>query len=280
MADTTTTTGDTTTTSTTTTTDAWHAGIDGELMGHAQNKGWKLDDPKIAFATAVTEHRKLQSHFGVPAEQLLKLPKDQADEAGWKQVYTRLGVPEDAKGYDFAGVKFADGKDLDAGFADTMRAALLGAHVPKDRAADVVKAVVKFMDGTSAEDAAVKAGKLAEEKTALAANWKANEAANKFIAQQAATKLGIAPETVAALEGVVGYKAIMEMFHKIGTAIGEAKFVSSEGNNGGIMSRDQAVARKSELMSDKAWGDRYIKGGPPERREMQSLNVIIAGAAA
>ena len=37
-----------------------------------------------------------------------------------------------------------------------------------------------------------------------------------------------------------------------------------------------ASARKAELMSDRAWADRYIKGGAPEREEMAALNAKIA----
>lgn len=256
----------------------WHAGIDGELIGHAQNKGWKLDEPKAAFAAAAQAHREAQSKLGVPAEQLLRLPKDQTDEAGWKSVYARLGVPEAPKDYDLSAVKRADGKELDAGFVDSLRAALHAAHAPADRAADVAKAVVKHLDDTAAADTADKTAKLAEDKAALSKNWGKNEAANKFIASQAAQKLGVSPETVAALEGVIGYKSIMEMFHKIGTSLGEDKFIAGDSSNGsGIMSRDQAQARKSELLADKAWGTRYTGGDVQARREMRALNVIISG---
>ena len=41
--------------------------------------------------------------------------------------------------------------------------------------------------------------------------------------------------------------------------------------------RDQATARKSELMADKQWQDRYLKGDIQARREMRALNVIITG---
>jgi len=234
----------------------------------------------VAFSSAATAYREAQRLVGAPPELMLRLPKDQNDEAGWKQVYTRLGKPDAAKDYDLSAVKLANNAELPPALADGLREALHAANVSKDRAPEVAKAVAKFMDATSTEEAAVKAGKLAEEKTGLEKNWGPNMAANKFIAQRAATKLGIAPETVASLEGVVGYKAIMEMFHKIGTAIGEGKFVASEGNGTGIMSRDQAVARKAELMADRTWVDRHIKGGAAERREMSALNVIIAGQAA
>lgn len=257
----------------------WHQGLDGELIGHAQNKGWKLDDPKTAFTAAAQAHREAQSKLGIPAEQLLRLPKDLTDEAGWKSVYSRLGKPDTAKDYDLTGVKLANGADLPAALTDALRDSLYAAHTPKDRAADIAKAVAKFMDTSAAETATVAAGKLTEEKAALAKNWGKNEAAFKFIASQAAQKLGITPETVAALENVIGYKSIMEMFHKIGVSHGEDKFIAADSGNpgNGLMSREQAQARKSELMADKSWQDRYMKGDVIARKEMRSLNVIITG---
>ncbi len=273
----TTATTDTTTAAATTATAPWYQGVEPEILGHWQNKGWKVDEPKTVAIEATKAARAAQALVGAPPEQIIKLPKDPADEAGWKGVYQRLGVPSEAKEYDFAGIKRADGKDLDAGLADTMRAALLNARVPKDRGGDVVKAVIAHLDGQAAEETAVRTAKLAEERAALAKNWGANDVANKFIASQAAQKLGISPETVAALESVIGYKAIMEMFHKVGTALGEDKFVSGEQKGSGIMSRDQAVARKAELMGDAAWRERFSKGSATERREMRALNILITG---
>lgn len=275
------TTTDATVTAATTATAAapWHTGIEGEIIGFAQNKGWKLDDPKVAFSSAAQAYREAQSKLGVPPDQLLRLPKDQTDQAGWNAIYTRLGVPEAAKDYDLSGVKFADGSALEDGFADSLRTALHNARVPKDRAADVAKVMVKFADDADAAETVERTSKLDEEKAALSKNWGKNEQANKFIASQAAQKLGIAPDTIAALEKVVGYRSIMEMFHKIGISLGEDKFVAADPTNptSGIMSRDQAVARKSELMADKSWQERYMKGDVVARKEMRSLNVIISG---
>src|SRR5262245_39394754 len=131
----------------------WHAGVDQELVGHWQNKGYNLDDPKNIAIEATKQARELQKHFGVPADQILRLP-NATDEAGWKTVHQRLGMPAEAKDYDFSAIKFADGTDLEAGFVDTMRTALHKAHVAKDAAPEVVKAVVKFLaDADSAEAA-------------------------------------------------------------------------------------------------------------------------------
>lgn len=46
-----------------------------------------------------------------------------------------------------------------------------------------------------------------------------------------------------------------------------------------------AIARKSELMADAAWTDRYLKGGAAEKREMTLISIVLSspvkqGAAA
>ena len=76
-----------------------------------------------------------QKFVGVPQEQLLRLPKDASDEAGIKAMWKRLGAPDAPEGYDFSGVKFADGTDLDQAFVDRARAAAAKLNMPKDTAA-------------------------------------------------------------------------------------------------------------------------------------------------
>src|SRR5690242_976648 len=59
----------------------WHQGIDPLIIGHWQNKGYDLADPGKVALEATKQARELERHFGVPADQLIKLPKDTADEA-------------------------------------------------------------------------------------------------------------------------------------------------------------------------------------------------------
>lgn len=256
---------------------AWHVGVEAEVLGHWQNKGIKLDSPRDVAIEMTKAARAAQAHVGAPPELIVRLPKEANDEAGWKAVYNRLGVPNEAKDYDLSAVKRADGKDIDAGLADALRPAMLSARVAKDRAGDVVAAVVKHLDGVAAEQKAQDTVKLTEQKAALDKNWGANAPAFKFIASQAAQKLGVPPETVAALEGVIGYDKIMELFYKVGRSLGEDKYVNGEQPNSGIMSKDQATARKSELMKDSAWVAKHNGGDAAARREMRALNIIITG---
>ena len=258
----------------------WYDGkLDAESLGHIELKGWKKDDVADVAINAVKAHRELQKHFGVPETQLLKLPKDTADEAGWKAVYSRLGVPDDPKGYDLAAVKHADGRDMDAALADTLRAAMLNARVPKDRATDIAKAVIKSADDRAAATAAEAAARIKTERDALAANWKQNFEFNRLTAMEGARRLGVTKETLAKLEGELGGAQVMEMFRKIGAGTSEDSFHDG-GQNNAPTTQNGAKAQLAQLMADPAWGKRLTAGDAATKREFDNLMLTIHGQAA
>ena len=90
--------------------------------------------------------------------------------------------------------------------------------------------------------------------------------------------LGLTPEQVNALEGLIGYAGVMKAMHKVGVLNREPNgLVGNGGGNGGAMTREQATARKTDLMQDTAWASKYINGDATARTEMLSLNRIITG---
>jgi len=250
-----------------------------ELLGLMQNKGWHEGKPDEIALKAIKSYHEASKLIGVSPDQVLKFPKDPNDAAGMKPIWSRLGVPADAKEYDFTGIKFKDGTELEVGFTDLMRKVGLEANLPKAALTAVTKAVVGFIEGQDEADTAEKTANIAKEKDVLTKSWGANIEANKFLAQRAAAALGVKPEDVNALEGVIGYARVMEMFRTIGEKIGEGRFITNDngGVNNGIMTREQAVAKKAELTSDKDWNARYLNGGQKENRELQALLAIIVG---
>ncbi len=284
MADaaTTTTTAAATTTTAATTTAPWYQGVPGvddAIVGHWQNRGWDKKAAAEVAVEATKAWREAEKFVGAPAAQLLRVPKDASDEAGWNTVWNRLGKPADAKGYEFGDIKFSDGTPLEENFTTTMREAAFRLHLPKDAAAEMTRTFAKYLDSAETSEKVERDAKLIEQKAALKKNWGPNEAANMFVAQRAAAALGIAPETVSSLEGVIGYDKIMEMFRAIGARIGEDKFVTStQQGGGGAMTLEQAVARKAELMADKAWVKSYLDKDAAKVREMTALNTIIVGS--
>lgn len=256
----------------------WYDGAAPEIVGHIQTKGWHEKPPHEAALAAIAAHREAEKFIGHPADHLLKVPKDAADAEGWKALHTRLGVPAEAKDYDLTGLKFSDGSEPADSFTDWVKTTAHSLNIPKERAGEFAASFVKYLENDAAGEAAERSAKLVEEQKALDASWGQNKEANLFIAKQAAAKLGITPEAIQALEGQVGYAAVMQAMLKVGQKIGEDRFVSGGGIQAdGILSREQAVSRKAELMQDQAWTKRYLDGDAAAVREMTALNTLIVG---
>lgn len=256
----------------------WYNGADAETIGFIQSKGWHEHTPDKAALEAVKSYREAQQFIGAPADRIIKLPTDAADEAGWKAAYAKLGVPADAKEYDFSSVKVND-QPLEQGFQDFLRTQAAALHLPKDAAPQLATALVKYMEENATASAADKTAKLAEEHKTLDANWGANKEGNLFIAKKGAEALGFTPAEVDALEGVVGYAKIMEALRKVGAANGEHSFIgggNGPNGSGGIMTREQASNRLSELKADQGFVKRYLDGDVQAKREMEALHVILA----
>lgn len=259
----------------------WFDGIDAETRGHWDNKGWKYqDDPKPLVTELTKAWKNLEQHFGVPAERLIKLPKDATDEAGLKAMRARLGVPAEPKEYDFSAVKFADGTELEAGFTDRMRAALHKAGVPKDVGPEIVKEVVGYLGDADKAELAERTAKVQTERAQLQKEWGTNYEFNRLTAMQGAKRLGVDEATVQKLENEVGFAKIMEMFRKVGAGTSEDTFQDNALVNGIPTTKAGAIARRAELMKDSAWCERYLSGDTAAKAEMNNLLQVITGEGA
>lgn len=256
----------------------WHADVEPELLGHWQNRGYKLDTPKDVAIAAGKQARELEKHFGVPADQIVRLPKADARPEDIKAFRMKLGMPAEPKDYDFSGIKGADGEPIAAPLADTLRATAHSAGLSKESAAVMAAAMQKHIDDVRIADATTTNAKLAAEKATLKANWGKDFDFNHLKAMEGARRLGISPEAVKALENQVGYAGVMDAMRKIGQMTAEDTFIERGTTGDGIPhTREGAVARKAELMKDVPWRTRYLAGGVAENREMTALNTMIDG---
>jgi hypothetical protein len=251
----------------------WYDGADAELIGHIQTKGWHDKPANEVALAAIQAHREAEKFIGVPADRVVHLPKDASDEAGIKAFRAKIGVPEAADKYEL-------GEGVDPKFAEFFKDAAFKAGVPKEAAAQLAAEFGKFQAGASEAAKADTTTKLAEEHAALDKSWGANKAINLAIAQRGAQASGLTAEQVAGLENVVGYAKVMEHFRQVGELSGEAKFVGAgngPGGPGGIMTREQAVARVAELKNDTGWVGRYMNGDVQANKEMSDLLKIMVG---
>lgn len=243
----------------------WYDGASAEVVGYITNRGLDKVDVKEAALRSIEAHRNAEQKLGAPADKLLRVPNDAADAEGWNKVWTALGKPKDAAGYDFTAVK-----GIDDDTANFVRDFAHRNNLPKGQGEALAAELQKRNAAAIAGPAAEKELTVARQRDELKSEWGFNHTANLLTAKHAAEKLGVSADAVAALEGQVGYKAVMQMFHKIGVAIGEDKFVTSP-QTGITMTADGAQARIAELKSDKAWVERYQAGDKKAFQEMKDL---------
>src|SRR5262245_8910211 len=115
----------------------WFKGVEGitsEEIGHIQNKGWDKD-VKAAALGAVRAHREAERLIGVPANEMLRMPKPE-DQAGWSAFHQRLGRPLDKTGYDLSVIEMKDtnGVVTNAAFVDFVRDQAFALNLSKDAA--------------------------------------------------------------------------------------------------------------------------------------------------
>jgi hypothetical protein len=174
-------------------------------------------------------------------------------------------------------VKFADGTELDDTFREKLRGIVATHKLPKEAAKGIATDLVKLIEEGETVDKTTYETTLNAEKEALKVNWGVHDyARNMIVAQNAAQKLGVDPEAVAALEKTVGYSKVMEMFRNIGMRMGEDRFVTNQGPGGtGAMSKEQAQARLVELRTDTAWLTRFSAGDVQANQEFNNLTEIV-----
>lgn len=264
----------------------WFANADPTIVTHMTNRGWDKLPADQAALQAIKAHNEAEKFIGVPANELLRFPKDASDAAGWNTLRAKLGVPSEAKEYDFTTVKRSDKTDLDQPLVDGVRAIAAALYLPKDQAPALAKGVVDLFEARDKAAQAEYAMKLDQDRAALKTNWGAGYNANMIVAQNAFAKLstGKTPEQIqeamSALEKSAGYGTVMEMFRQIGTHMGEDTFISNGPGGAGSMSAAQAQQTLDQKTKDPEWVKRYEAGDAVAGQEFDNLTRLIAAAKA
>lgn len=251
----------------------WYKGADDETVGYITNRGLDKKTAAEAALTTIKAHREAASKLGVPTDQLVRFPKDASDQKGWDELYARLGKPAKAEDYD---LKAAAEAGAEEGFINFAREFAFKNNLTKTQGEQLAKDFVAYAEkyGQTQEQSSLE--EIEVERTALKKDWGPNWDANRIIAREAAVKLGIAPEAVAALEKAAGYQPAMQALLKMGMALGEGRFVSSE-HTGNVMTASGAKERIAELKKDDAWVSKYLAGDVNARKEMTNLTRMSMG---
>jgi hypothetical protein len=254
-----------------------------EDVGYIQNKGWKESPTQVLNA-----YKNLEKFHGVPAEQLLKLPKSNDDQAGWDSVYTKLGRPAKAEDYgEFKApegvdasfvnterVKWADGVAHKLGFTKAQRDGLLAATFEYEHSqySDVGKQI-ELAQTAQLQELKKEWGAAFDERSELG-----RRAVRAFLpgnAEQNSAMLN-------AIEGAIGTAAVLKLFSNIGQKIGEDKIPETGIRPFGYtpeQAKSDIQQLKIELQGSKERLAVYNQGKGPDYEKMKKLNQIAHGQA-
>ena len=270
------------------------AGITGQANGQPQPEAFDWGAMKLeSDAQALINERKyrtpndlakaymnLEKLTHVPAEQIIKLPKGD-DPKAWNEVYTRLGRPEKADGYNLPVPEGQDGA-----FAKTAAEWFHDAGVTQAGATRLATKWNEFQAAQQKQQTDQLAARDLEQVNALKSEWGANYERLAGQVDKAAETFGMTPEQLAALKQVMGPKEAMQFMQNIGSKLGveDGQFHDGQTPTGfNNMSPEQAQAEITRLQRDKLFAQEFNSHDPrvksEARQKMARLAVLAAPGA-
>lgn len=243
---------------------AWHGDLNAEEIGWMQNKQWfgkdvgKADIAK-SFPNMVRSYRGMEKLVGDPAKRI-NLPTGDNDAEGWKDIYSKLGRPADAKGYDY---KVPDGGDQEFGDAYSEMAWKHGLSTKQMQglAEDWNKFGMERVQARQASENEQFSHDSNNDLNGLRREWGRDFDMKMGAAQRAGLAFGIDKPTMHKIERAIGTKAFLNMMSSVGSSVSEDTGAGQGGNAGGDgMTPEMANARLAELKNDREWLKKYDAG--------------------
>lgn len=232
-------------------------------------KGWK--DPSHLLAS----YRALEQAAGaLGADRAVVLPKDADDKAGADALWTRLGRPQSADGYD---IKLPDGADKT--FSESAKTWFFDANLTKEQAEKVTAAYQAAELDAQAKLSAAHDKGVQDLKTA----WGADYDRRLEVAKAALTAAGVSNEERAAIEIALGPFRAANLLEFFGKAYvdGLAPGAGTRAAPGfSALSPGAANAAIDAKYADKAFMDRYNSPDPRVRDgAVAEMNALFQAAA-
>lgn len=237
--------------------DSWLGALPEELKGLAEVKGWK--DP----ADALKSYKYLEEFMGADkAGRGVVLPRDNEDQEAFDRIYKAMGRPDEPAGYELD--KVLEGESVDGDFMGLMSEAMHQAGLSKSQSTSMAKAWQGYYNQVMEQARQSRDAEVEEvEKQCSPADL-------AIYRQGIALAADGDRELMRRIEQQLGPKMGMEIFKRIGEALGEDKMAAAaEGVGSG--SSFGAKQRIAELKSDPHFLKRYLDGDQAAKNQMEAL---------
>ena len=246
----------------------WTAGMDEGQAAFVSNKGWSN------AADVVNGYRELESLRGVPADRLLKLPDPASATADdYNHVYTALGRPENADGYD---IKLPDGApEVLQPRVDAFKQKAFELGLNPEQANALAAWDSQFMGTFSEEATANRNVQNQNDIVELRRDWGAGFDRKMRTVDAAQVAFGLHSDEISAIDNVLGRKRTLSLLADIGSRLGEDSLDDERGGGGvkkfGAMTPAEAEVEIGRLKMDDAFMQKYRSGNPDAAARMDDL---------
>lgn len=237
-------------------------GLADENIGVIQTKGWK-DANSI-----IQSYRELEKVSGRDKNDFIEIPKvAEGETPDYSAVFTRLGRPETAEGYELS----------DSDFAKAAREILFKAGITNSQAKELETWINTYTaDLQKAADEKRAADLDARNKAgaeALKKEWGADFDKNTNLAKVVMQNMGLTNEQVDAIGDAIGPDAALKLF------LAAAKRTDSESaltgyKQGGDETPEMAALRLDEMKNDPEMMRKLAEGDPKVQAEMLRLAAL------
>ena len=246
----------------------WTDGLNEASQGFVENKGWKTADQML------DSYQNLEKTVGVPADQVLRLPKE-GDAEGWGSVYNRLGRPEEPSGYKLNEVEVPDGGiDLTSNLREWAHEAGLS----QEQAAKIYDNYNARLGEVTQEIQVQKAEQAAADEQSLRKEWGNAWEENIAAGVRFRQRFGLDDAMVDKLEDALGLRGLLELSASIGRGLGEHSMPTGAEDGGESLSFGMtpaaAKAKIADLTLDKDFMDQYMDGRKEAVARMTRLHAV------
>lgn len=240
----------------------WTDGLDEGTKDYVATKGFQSP------SSVIESYRNLEKLRGVPDNRLLKIP-EASDSPEWSGVYSKLGKPDTAEGYDLQVEKGQDDS-----FVNWAKDAFFKNNLTKDQAHQMVNQFKEFTQHAESEGKKAHETKTQAQDMDLRKDWGMAYHQNTALAQRIVAELGVSGEVIDSLEKTMGFSGVMKFFHNLGTKVGESQYVGgAPGTNPNAqMTPQQAKAALDNRKKDRTFTQKYLARDTATVAEMQNLH--------
>ena len=248
---------------------SWTEGLAEDAQGYVENKGWKGADQML------DSYRNLEKAMGAPGESVLTLPKDADDSEAWGAVYSKLGRPEYAAGYELSGPEVPEGGiDLTPDLANWAHEAGLS----KTQAQSIYAKYNGRLEEATQQFEQERAERNASDEQALRKEWGNAWEENIAAGTRFRQKFGLDDAKMDKLESALGLRGLLELSAEIGRGLGEHQGMPTGDDTGAgstfAMTPAAAKAKISDLLLDGDFMGKYVDGNPEAKARMTRLHAI------